>query len=204
MQAAADAEDINAQEKLFGMASTKYTQVGRMAAKLEPYCGLWTLAARFYDKYAGWMSGPFSKLKPEEVETEVSDAYRKIYKLSKVYRLNLVVTAVCLHHAEPNRVECDAFLLHMSFCARLQLGQVAQCICRLSIQVWLPQCKLIIVHYHCELATATLWYCCQYVAYRPHAGAPDYGVLYYLCLYADLCDRSDHGGTRQDCRGVQG
>ena len=83
-QAAADAEDINAQEKLFGMASSKYSQVARMAAKLEPYCGLWTLAARFYDKYAGWMSGPFSKLKPEEVETEVSDAYRKVYKLSKV------------------------------------------------------------------------------------------------------------------------
>lgn len=83
-QAASDAEDINAQEKLFGLASTKYSQVGRMAAKLEPYCGLWTLAARFYDKYASWMSGPFSKLKPEEVESEVSEAYRKIYKLSKV------------------------------------------------------------------------------------------------------------------------
>lgn len=84
MQAAADADEINAQEKLFGMASTKYGQVNRMIAKLEPYCGLWTLAASFYDKYAGWMSGPFSKLKPEEVETDVSDAYRKIYKLSKV------------------------------------------------------------------------------------------------------------------------
>ena len=84
MQAAADADEINLHEKLFGMASTKYGQVSRMAAKLEPYCNLWTLAARFYDKYAGWMSGPFSKLKPEEVETEVSDAYRKIYKLSKV------------------------------------------------------------------------------------------------------------------------
>ena len=84
LQAAADADEISVQEKLFGMASTKYSQVGRMAAKLEPYCGLWTLAACFYDKYAGWVSGPFSKLKPEEVETEVSDAYRKAYKLSKV------------------------------------------------------------------------------------------------------------------------
>lgn len=75
------------------MASTKYGQVSRMTAKLEPYCSLWTLAARFYDKYASWMSGPFSKLKPEEVETEVSDAYRKIYKLSKVtlHSLSLVI-----------------------------------------------------------------------------------------------------------------
>lgn len=84
MQASADADEINAQEKLFGMACTKYSQVSRMAAKLEPYCSLWALAARFYDKYATWMSGPFGKLKPEEVETEVSDAYRKVYKLSKV------------------------------------------------------------------------------------------------------------------------
>ena len=94
MQAAADADEINSQEKLFGMASTKYGQVSRMAAKLEPYCSLWTLAARFYDKYAGWMSGPFSKLKPEEVETEVSDAYRKIYKLSKVSLLSPAVVIV--------------------------------------------------------------------------------------------------------------
>ena len=90
MQAAADADEINMQEKLFGMASTKYGQVSRMTAKLEPYCSLWTLAARFYDKYASWMSGPFSKLKPEEVETEVSDAYRKVYKLSKVSLLSLL------------------------------------------------------------------------------------------------------------------
>lgn len=88
MQAAADADEINTQEKLFGMASTKYGQVSRMAAKLEPYCSLWTLAACFYDKYATWMSGPFSKLKPEEVEMEVSDAYRKVYKLSKVILQN--------------------------------------------------------------------------------------------------------------------
>ncbi|DBB17907.1 TPA: hypothetical protein ACH3X3_002922 [Trebouxia sp. C0006] len=92
-EAAADAEDINAQEKLFGMASSKYSQVARMAAKLEPYCGLWTLAARFYDKYAGWMSGPFSKLKPEEVETEVSDAYRKVYKLTKTFATEPVMEA---------------------------------------------------------------------------------------------------------------
>ena len=94
VQAAADADEINSQEKLFGMASTKYGQVSRMAAKLEPYCSLWTLAARFYDKYAGWMSGPFSKLKPEEVETEVSDAYRKIYKLGKVSLLSPTVVVV--------------------------------------------------------------------------------------------------------------
>ena len=96
LQAAADAEDINAQEKLFGLASSKYSQVGHMASRLEPYCGRWTLAARFYDKYAGWMSGPFSKLKPEEVETEVTDAYRKVYKLSKVGRPSLCLGACWL------------------------------------------------------------------------------------------------------------
>ena len=55
-----------------------------MNMKLEPHAGLWTLAARFYEKYATWMTGPFSKLNPEDVESEVSDAARKIYKLSKV------------------------------------------------------------------------------------------------------------------------
>ena len=55
-----------------------------MNMKLEPHAGLWTLAARFYERYATWMTGPFSKLNPEDVESEVSDAARKIYKLSKV------------------------------------------------------------------------------------------------------------------------
>ncbi|KAK9812825.1 hypothetical protein WJX72_004356 [[Myrmecia] bisecta] len=84
-QAAEEADQINVQEKLFGWATTKYGQVAKMIAKLEPYTALWTLAARFYDKYAGWMSGPFSKLAPEEVEGEVSDAFRKVYKLTKVF-----------------------------------------------------------------------------------------------------------------------
>ena len=62
-----------------------------MNMKLEPHAGLWTLAARFYEKYATWMTGPFSKLNPEDVESEVSDAARKIYKLSKVSSEKLVL-----------------------------------------------------------------------------------------------------------------
>ncbi len=74
-----------------------------MNMKLEPHAGLWTLAARFYEKYATWMTGPFSKLNPEDVESEVSDAARKIYKLSKVSPRYVVLlhsgaAAFCARH----------------------------------------------------------------------------------------------------------
>lgn len=129
MQAAADADEINSQEKLFGMASTKYGQVSRMAAKLEPYCSLWTLAARFYDKYAGWMSGPFSKLKPEEVETEVSDAYRKIYKLGKVSLLSPTVVVVIAGKGGNG----TAAAVNLAYIGNLTLSQILRIAVRLIL-----------------------------------------------------------------------
>eukprot|EP00803_Ostreobium_quekettii_P008972 evm.model.scf_437EXC.9 EVM.evm.TU.scf_437EXC.9 scf_437EXC:49472-57192(-) len=84
-EAAAQAEEINRQEKLFGWASTKYGSIQKMITRLDPYYTLWTTCSNFYDKFATWMNGPFTRLDPEEVEAEVGESQRKIYKLSKLF-----------------------------------------------------------------------------------------------------------------------
>ncbi|GFR45764.1 hypothetical protein Agub_g7181 [Astrephomene gubernaculifera] len=80
-----EADQINAQERLFGWAPTKYGIIGKMSSTLEPYVILWTTVSQFYDKFASWMNGPFYKLNPEEVEADTNDAFRRLYKLTKVF-----------------------------------------------------------------------------------------------------------------------
>ncbi len=113
-----EAEYINAQEKMFGWATTKYGNVGKVSAArnggevpraggarrtsgldadarvvlmcaqmvttLEPYVILWNTVSQFFDKFSTWMNGPFYKLVPEDVEGETGDAFRRLYKLTKV------------------------------------------------------------------------------------------------------------------------
>jgi dynein heavy chain len=54
----------------------RYGHISKLLSTLEPYVQLWTTINTFYNKYGTWMSGPFYKLNPEEVEAEVSDAFR--------------------------------------------------------------------------------------------------------------------------------
>lgn len=74
--AVAEAEGINAQERMFGWPATKYGHVAKLAAAVEPYAGLWGTINGFYNSYAGWMGCPFWRLSPEAVEAEAADAAR--------------------------------------------------------------------------------------------------------------------------------
>lgn len=80
-----EAESINGQEKLFGWPTTKFGYIQTLINKLDPYFVLWTTGALFYDKCALWMNGPFAKLDPEQVESEVMESTRKMVKMIKVF-----------------------------------------------------------------------------------------------------------------------
>ena len=56
-----------------------------MTTALEPYTILWTTVSQFYDKFSSWMNGPFIRLNPEEVESDTNDAFRRLYKLTKLF-----------------------------------------------------------------------------------------------------------------------
>ena len=46
---------------------------------------MWNISAQFYDNYADWMNGPFSKLDPEEITADVGEQFRRMYKLCKIF-----------------------------------------------------------------------------------------------------------------------
>ena len=82
---AEEAELINGQERLLGWALTKYSQVGAMAAKLDPYVNLWSISSSFLASQKTWIAGPFSRLNPELIEETIGDYTRRIYKLAKMF-----------------------------------------------------------------------------------------------------------------------
>ena len=80
-----EAEEINRLEGLFGWPVTKFAKVHSLVSKLDPYLNLWNISAQFYDNYADWMNGPFSKLNPEDIQSDVGEMFRKMYKLCKLF-----------------------------------------------------------------------------------------------------------------------
>lgn len=54
----------------------RYDNVSKLLATVEPYVTLWTTINEFYNSFSSWMSGPFWKLSPEQVEAETTDAFR--------------------------------------------------------------------------------------------------------------------------------
>jgi hypothetical protein len=72
-------------QALFGWPKTKYNVVGQMVSQLDPFLNLWSIVSTFNARYAKWMHGPFASLEPEEIEGEVGEMYRKMYKLVKFY-----------------------------------------------------------------------------------------------------------------------
>ncbi|KAL3933563.1 MAG: hypothetical protein SGPRY_000228, partial [Prymnesium sp.] len=50
---------------------------------LEPHLTLWTTALNFQRSFPTWMEGPFLELSPEQVEQDVGNWWRTLYKLGK-------------------------------------------------------------------------------------------------------------------------
>ena len=73
----------NSREELFGWPVTEYTQLNELHKALEPYNSLWTTAMNFQRAYPTWLEGPFNDLSPEQVETDVGNWWRQLYKLGK-------------------------------------------------------------------------------------------------------------------------
>ena len=73
----------NSREELFGWPVTEYSQLNELNKALEPYNTLWTTAVNFQRAYPLWLEGPFMELSPEQVEKDVGDWWRLLYKLGK-------------------------------------------------------------------------------------------------------------------------
>ncbi|XP_053383461.1 dynein axonemal heavy chain 3-like [Mercenaria mercenaria] len=84
-QARDDLEGINEEERLLEWEQSFFPQLNTMFQLKEPYDKLWNTAWSFHQKHENWMNGPFTSLNAEEIENEVGDMWRTMYKLTKTF-----------------------------------------------------------------------------------------------------------------------
>ncbi|KAM6178382.1 dynein axonemal heavy chain 7 [Rhynchocyon petersi] len=86
LDAAADKiEQFNAEEEAFGWLPSKYPQRKKIQDCLNPYLRLYETTVEFGNKYRGWTEGPYHKVNPDQVEQDVGNYWRGLYKLEKAF-----------------------------------------------------------------------------------------------------------------------
>lgn len=77
---------FNSRERLFNLEPTRYDEVAQLTKDFEPYKTLW-LTANDWSKWKDqWMLGSFTDLNAEEVERNLSNAWRNVFKSVKVFK----------------------------------------------------------------------------------------------------------------------
>ncbi|XP_052264555.1 dynein axonemal heavy chain 3-like isoform X1 [Dreissena polymorpha] len=84
-QARDDLDGINEEERLLEWEQSFFPQLNQMLQLKEPYDKLWNTAWAFHQKHENWMNGAFTSLNAEEIENEVGDMWRTMYKLTKTF-----------------------------------------------------------------------------------------------------------------------
>ncbi|CAD5122382.1 DgyrCDS10813 [Dimorphilus gyrociliatus] len=79
-------EQVNTEEELLGWEQTEYIQLPAMVKAKEPYEKLWNTTYLFHKKQEEWLNGPFKQLNAEDIESEVQDMYRTLFKLNKSFQ----------------------------------------------------------------------------------------------------------------------
>ncbi|XP_061175178.1 dynein axonemal heavy chain 3-like [Saccostrea echinata] len=78
-------EQINLEEQLLEWEQSSFPNLQAMFALKEPYERLWNTAYQFHQKHEQWLNGPFQNLNSEEIESDVGDMWRTMYKLTKQF-----------------------------------------------------------------------------------------------------------------------
>ncbi|XP_043848111.1 dynein axonemal heavy chain 7 [Dromiciops gliroides] len=81
--AAEKIEQFNAEEEAFGWPASIYPQRKKIQDTLNPYLRLYDMAVEFSNKFRNWTEGPYAKVNPDQVEGDVGNYWRALYKLEK-------------------------------------------------------------------------------------------------------------------------
>eukprot|EP00058_Branchiostoma_floridae_P012957 XP_002598445.1 hypothetical protein BRAFLDRAFT_83261 [Branchiostoma floridae] len=81
--AAEKIEQFNQEEEAFGWQTTAYPARQKILNVLTPFLKLYETTVEFNNKYKEWMEGPFQGCNPDQVENDVGNYWRNLYKLEK-------------------------------------------------------------------------------------------------------------------------
>uniref|UniRef100_A0A4W3JI36 Dynein axonemal heavy chain 7 n=1 Tax=Callorhinchus milii TaxID=7868 RepID=A0A4W3JI36_CALMI len=84
-QAAEKVDQINAEEEAFGWPPSQYPRRKQTNDILSPYLKLYEMTVEFNTKYKSWMEGPLSAVNPDQVELDVGNYWRGLYKLERSF-----------------------------------------------------------------------------------------------------------------------
>ncbi len=104
-QYGARAKQINARELLYGQEQTDYASLARMGKAFEPYAFLWLGMDDWRRWQVEWRTGDFSGLNPEQMERDINDTWRNLFKASKALAEFESISKMAL----AVRAEIDAF-----------------------------------------------------------------------------------------------
>ncbi|KAI4880923.1 hypothetical protein NFI96_025448, partial [Prochilodus magdalenae] len=80
------AQVYNNRERLFGIPVTNYERLQKLTRDFQPFRDLWTTTSDWLRWQESWMNDPLSTIDPEQLERNVSDAYKTMHKCVKLFK----------------------------------------------------------------------------------------------------------------------
>ncbi|XP_032303513.1 dynein heavy chain 3, axonemal isoform X3 [Coturnix japonica] len=108
-EAVAELEAINKEEELLGKEKSFFPLLQLTITKKQPIEQLWMTAHDFHTKSEEWMHGSLQKLDADEINEEVGNMWRVMYKLSKTFAELPMLKRL----AESTKYKLDKFKQHL-------------------------------------------------------------------------------------------
>ncbi|KAI8615245.1 dynein heavy chain and region D6 of dynein motor-domain-containing protein [Chytriomyces sp. MP71] len=106
---------FNGEEMMYGWEATPFPVLADTMTALAPYLSLYQTSVDFQRFYHLWMTGPFLKLDPEVVESEVSNMWRTMFKLTSAFENDPSPLEIC----EITKEQLERFKIHLPLISTL-------------------------------------------------------------------------------------
>ncbi|XP_028841933.1 dynein heavy chain 1, axonemal isoform X2 [Denticeps clupeoides] len=80
------AQVYNNRERLFGTPVTNYDRIQKLCRDFQRFRDLWTTASDWLRWQESWLHDPMSSIDPEQLESNVTDAFKTMHKCIKLFK----------------------------------------------------------------------------------------------------------------------
>ncbi|XP_051768758.1 dynein axonemal heavy chain 1 [Ctenopharyngodon idella] len=80
------AQIYNNRERLFGKPVSNYTELQTLNREFQPFHDLWKTASNWLRWHESWLNDPLSAINPEQLERDVTDAYKAMHQCVKQFK----------------------------------------------------------------------------------------------------------------------
>ena len=78
-------EQFNSEEEAYGYEITQYPLRISTLNILQPFSKLYEIGVEFTNKHRDWMEGPMNKVVPDQVEQDIGNYWRQLFKLERQF-----------------------------------------------------------------------------------------------------------------------